>query len=181
MSVSDIDTYVTLTGRVVYQSGIDLTPSASIPTLFDGYTVRDTLPVKGMSVDARVDWGMYQDGTTTGRYVNFTGYTDNNGNFSIQVPVPVTSTGFNIVDLTLHPFTLKNYEMVENYFVSGYGYFYRVVNKNVYFNGKLSGLSLPSGITISTNQSYMPQYNLGVVLIKNPSVSTSGTHFDVLP
>ena len=193
LMLADINTYVTLTGQVLYESNIQLIENQTTPGIYDGYQVIDTIPVQaGLRVEARVDYGMYKDGTALNRFVSFSGVTDSLGMFSIQVPVPATMNTFAIADLSMQTFYLDNYpvaQMINVPFTYGTYVFYRtsyeIVRKRAYFDGQLPTLfaALPMNITASSDTTYVRDYFLGAELIINPGMSTfvGGTPFVVLP
>lgn len=193
LSISDINTYVTISGQVLYESNIELIPNQTTPGIYDGYRAIDTIPVKaGLRVEARVDYGMYKDGVALNRFISFAGVTDATGSFSLRIPVPSTMNNFAIADLSMQTFHLDNYpvaNIITVPFTYGtYTYYrtsYEIVYKRVYFDGQLPNLlaALPMNLAASTDPNYVRNYFLGTELIINPGmpVGIPGTPFIVLP
>lgn len=193
ISLSDINTFVTISGQVLYESNIELIPNPTAAGIYDGYRAIDTVPVKaGLRVEARVDYGMYKDGMALNRFISFSGVTDSTGTFSIRVPVPSTLNNFAIAELAMQTFYLDNYPVANMITVPfSYGTYvynrmsYEIVYKRVYFDGKMPNLvaALPLSITASTDPNYVRDYFLGTELIFNPGmpVGVPGTPFIVLP
>ena len=193
LTIADINTFVTISGQVQYESNIELVPNQTTAGIFDGYRAIDTVPVPaGLRVEARVDYGMYKDGVALNRFISFSGVTDANGSFKIRIPVPSTMNNFAIADLSMQTFHLDNYPIANMITVpfsyGSYVYYrtsYEIVYKSVYFDGQLPNLvaALPVSITSSTDPNYVRDYFLGTELIFNPGMPAGipGTPFIVLP
>lgn len=195
LSISDINTYVALTGQVSYESNVVLVQNQTYPTVFDNYLIRDTIPVKaGLRVEARVDYGMYKDGTALNRFATFSGVTDANGAFRIQIPVPAKSNAFSIAGLSMESFFLDNYPIPNltsvPVTIGAMAYTinypsYEIIRKRVYFDGQLPNLfaAIPINIIASSDTTYVREYFLGGELITNPGTPATvpGTPFVVLP
>lgn len=193
LSLSDINTFVTISGQVLYESNIELIPNQTTPGIYDGYRAIDTLPVQaGLRVEARVDYGMYKDGVALNRFISFAGVTDSTGTFTIRIPVPSTMNNFTIAALSMETFYLDNYPVAEMITVpfsyGSYVYYrtsYQIVNKRVYFDGQMPNLlaAMPISIVSSSDPTYVHNYFLGTELIFNPGmpIGVPGTPFIVLP
>lgn len=194
LSMSDINTYVAITGQTLYESDLVLVPNQTYPQVNDYFLTRDTLPVRaGLRVEARVDYGMYKDGTALNRFATFSGVTDSQGMFRIQIPVPAKMNTFTIADLTMESFFLDNYPIPVLTTVEidmGWGGLipypsYEIVRRRVYFDGQLPTLftALPVSLVASPDTTYIREYFLGTELIINPGADAMvpGTPFVVIP
>ncbi|OJV38703.1 MAG: hypothetical protein BGO29_04285 [Bacteroidales bacterium 36-12] len=104
LNLSSIENFVTISGKVVYNTGVDAEST--------NYTLETTRPAAGRKVFVEVAYSQYVSGSTGNKI--FETETDENGEFSIEIPT--ISVGIT-ANLRLEVFTanFNTYEGMEDY------------------------------------------------------------------
>lgn len=154
LSVNDITTFATLSGSVSYQNAIGVSST--------GAALYDTLPLQNQMVEVKVDASMYTQNAWN-NMCTFSGVTDAQGMFHIQVPVLASATNFTITSISLRPFYLQNYPIVTWAYVidpvtGAYTLQTNITYGEVYCDGLLPFVALPA--TVYANHEYFCGNNL---------------------